>query len=322
MKKAFISLFLILLFISGSHAQTHAYLFSYFTGGGKDGLHLAYSHDGLSWFPLRKGDSYLTPEVGKDKLMRDPSICQGPDGVFHMVWTSSWTDRIIGYSSSKDLIHWAPQRSIPVMMHEPTAKNCWAPELFFDAPTQTFYILWATTIPGRFKEVPTSQSEKGSNHRIFYTTTKDFKTFSPTKLFFDPDFSVIDAAIARDPQKNTLFMIVKNENSNPPEKNLRFTTSRDIRQGFSPMVSAPITPPTYWAEGPSPLFIGDTLYVYFDKYIDHQYGAVRTTDHGSTWTEVSDQVSFPQGIRHGTAFPVEKQVLNTLLRHQYDESSH
>lgn len=37
--------------------------------------------------------------------MRDPSICQGPDGIYHLVWTSSWTDRIIGYASSRDLIH-------------------------------------------------------------------------------------------------------------------------------------------------------------------------------------------------------------------------
>ena len=55
--------------------------------------------------------------------MRDPSICQAPDGTFHMVWTSSWTDRIIGYASSRDLIHWSEQQAIPVMMHEPEAHN-------------------------------------------------------------------------------------------------------------------------------------------------------------------------------------------------------
>lgn len=107
-----------------------AYLFSYFINDSKDGLHLAYSYDGLNWTPLNGGRSFLTPAVGKDKLMRDPSICQSPDGTFHMVWTSSWTDRIIGYASSRDLIHWSEQQAIPVMMHEPEAHNCWAPELF------------------------------------------------------------------------------------------------------------------------------------------------------------------------------------------------
>ena len=289
-----------------------AYLFSYFINDSKDGLHLAYSYDGLNWTPLNGGRSFLTPAVGKDKLMRDPSICQSPDGTFHMVWTSSWTDRIIGYASSRDLIHWSEQQAIPVMMHEPEAHNCWAPELFYDEPSETYYIFWATTIPGRHKEVPTSESEKGLNHRMYYVTTKDFRTFSKTKMFFNPDFSVIDAAIVKDPTQGDLIMVVKNENSNPPEKNLRVTRTKNIAKGFPTKVSAPITG-KYWAEGPAPLFVGDALYVYFDKYRDHRYGAVRSLDHGETWEDVSDQVSFPKGIRHGNAFAVDASVVESLI---------
>ena len=289
-----------------------AYLFSYFINDSKDGLHLAYSYDGLNWTPLNGGRSFLTPSVGKDKLMRDPSICQAPDGTFHMVWTSSWTDRIIGYASSRDLIHWSEQQAIPVMMHEPEAHNCWAPELFYDELSETYYIFLATTIPGRHKEVPTSESEKGLNHRMYYVTTKDFRTFSKTKMFFNPDFSVIDAAIVKDPTQGDLIMVVKNENSNPPEKNLRVTRTKNIAKGFPTKVSAPITG-KYWAEGPAPLFVGDALYVYFDKYRDHRYGAVRSLDHGETWEDVSDQVSFPKGIRHGTAFAVDASVVESLV---------
>ena len=89
------------------------YIFSYFVGQA-DGLHLAYSTDGLRWTPLANNESILTPKVGEDKLMRDPSICQGSDGTFHMVWTSSWNDRIIGHASSKDLVNWSDQQAIPV----------------------------------------------------------------------------------------------------------------------------------------------------------------------------------------------------------------
>ena len=313
MKKFFISLLASICSFWTLQAQETAYLFSYFINNSRDGLHLAYSRDGLKWIALNNGNSYLAPAVGKDKLMRDPSICQAPDGTFHMVWTSSWTDRIIGYASSKDLINWSEQRAIPVMMHEPEAHNCWAPELFYDEPTQTYYIFWATTIPGRHKEVPTSESEKGLNHRIYYVTTKDFKEFSSTQMFFNPDFSVIDAAIVKDNKSQDLIMVVKNENSNPPEKNLRITRSRDITHGFPTEVSAPITG-DYWAEGPAPLFVGDTLYVYFDKYRDHRYGAVRSLDHGKTWEDISDQTFFPQGIRHGTAFAVDEAVLDKLLQ--------
>lgn len=302
-----------LLGISGmAQAEGGAYLFSYFIGDSRDGLHLAYSEDGLTWTPLKNGESFLKPTVGKDKLMRDPSICQGPDGTWHMVWTSSWTDRIIGYASSKDLVNWSEQKAIPVMMHEPTAHNCWAPELFYDEPSQTFYIIWATTIPGRHKEVPVIESEKGLNHRIYYVTTKDFKTFSETGMFFNPDFSVIDAAIVRDPKVKDLIMVVKNENSLPAEKNLRITRTKSITDGFPTEVSAPITG-NYWCEGPAPLFVDGTLYVYFDKYREHKYGAVRSAD-GKSWEDISDKVSFPKGTRHGTAFPVDKETLERLKK--------
>ena len=312
MKKRLFSLLCLLGTVAGLFAGDTAYLFSYFINDSRDGLHLAYSLDGLTWTPLNHGKSFLIPTVGKDRLMRDPSICQAPDGTFHMVWTSSWTDRIIGYASSPDLIHWSEQRSIPVMMHEPAAHNCWAPELFYDEPSQTYYIFWATTIPGRHKEVPVIESEKGLNHRIYYVTTKDFNTFSETKLFFNPDFSVIDAAIVRDPVMKDLIMVVKNENSLPAEKNLRITRTTRIEDGFPTTVSPSITG-NYWCEGPAPLFVDDALYVYFDKYRDHRYGAVRSLDYGETWEDVSDQVFFPRGIRHGTAFAVDVSIVESLI---------
>ncbi len=290
----------------------NVYLFSYFVGQ-SDGLHLAYSYDGLQWTALNDGHQIMTPTVGNDRLLRDPSIVQGPDGTFHMVWTSSWHDRIIGYASSPDLIHWSEQRAIPVMEHEPEAKNSWAPELFYDEPSQTFYIFWATTIPGRHKEVASTEREKEWNHRIYYCTTKDFQTFSDTKMFFNPDFNVIDAAIVRDPKKKMLIMVLKNENSLPAEKNIRVTTTKKIQKGFPTKVSDPITPQGVWCEGPAPLFVGDTLYVYFDMYRDHRYGVVRSLDHGKTWSDVSHLLHMPQGIRHGTAFCVDERYLTPLL---------
>ena len=109
-------------------------------------------------------------------------------------------------------------------------------------------------------------------------------------------------------------MVVKNENSNPPEKNLRITTCSKIEDGFPIEVSAPITG-TYWAEGPAPLLIGNDVYVYFDKYRDHKYGAVRSKDR-QNWEDISDLVTFPKGTRHGTAFKVKKSVLKKLKSYQ------
>jgi len=291
-----------------SFAQKEVYLFSYFVDNGQDGLHLAYSTDGLKWTALNEGKSYLAPTVGKDKLMRDPYILQGKDGLFHMVWTSGWWDKYIGYASSADLKNWSEQKTIPVMEHEPTAKNSWAPEMVYDAEKNEYIIFWATTIPGRHTDVADSEREKGLNHRMYCTRTKDFKTFSPTEMFFNPDFSTIDATIL--PKNNKYYMILKNENPNPPQKNLRVTVSEHAAGPYPVQVSAPITG-KYWAEGPTPLQIGEYVYVYFDKYTEHKYGAIRSKDMVN-WEDVSDLISFPAGVRHGTAFKASEKILNNL----------
>lgn len=288
--------------------EAEVYLFSYFEGNGEDGLHLAYSRDGLEWKALNGGGSFLIPVIGKDKLMRDPSIVRDGGGVFHMVWTTGWWDRGIGYASSEDLVNWSGQKNIPVMEKIAGTKNAWAPELFYDSTDGTFYIFWSSTVPGAFPEIPVAKNEKGLNHRQYYVTTKDFETFSETQLYFEPGFSVIDGAVLGKDDKFYLF--VKNENSIPPEKNIRMTYG-DKPYGFPVEVSAPVTG-GYWAEGPAPLKVGEYVYVYFDKYMEGSYGAVRSADM-SEWEDVSHLVSFPEGTRHGTAFAVGESVLNNLL---------
>src|SRR4051812_45062203 len=89
----------------------NCFLFAYFYTTGESGLHLAWSRDGLSFEPLNGGASYLKPEVGESKLIRDPGLMRGPDGIFRLVWTTSWAGKTIGYAESKDLIHWSPQRA-------------------------------------------------------------------------------------------------------------------------------------------------------------------------------------------------------------------
>ena len=304
-------LFLCFVFLNGySQDKNEVYLFSYFMNNGEDGLHLAYSYDGLQWEALKGNQSFLTPEVGGDKLMRDPCIIAGPDGKFHMVWTISWKEKGIGYASSKDLIHWSEQKNIPVMKHEATARNCWAPEIFYDVDSKQYLIFWSTTIPGRFPETE-STGDDTYNHRMYYTTTKDFNDFSETRLFYDQGFNVIDGTLIREKGEYVLFL--KNETRNPPEKNIRISTSRELTGSYSP-ASDPITG-KYWAEGPTPVKIGDAWIIYFDKYMEHNMGAVRSTDL-KNWEDISSQVVFPEGTRHGTVFRTDKKMLEKLLKIQ------
>ncbi len=299
-------IFLLMLQLLSVTAQTDSvYLFAYFKNNGQDGLHLAYSNDGYTWSALKKDSSFLQPTVAKDQLMRDPCIIRGADGLFHMVWTVSWNDRGIGYASSKDLINWSEQQFIPVMMHEDSARNCWAPEITYDAKKKQYMIYWATTIKGKYPADPTV--ENGYNHRMYYVLTKDFKTFSKTKLLYDQGFNVIDATIVPDGKQFVMFL--KDETRNPVQKNIKIAASKKLNKGYS-AASAPITG-NYWAEGPTTLRINGTWIVYFDKYRDHKYGAVQSTDL-KNWEDVSDKLSMPSGIRHGTIFAISKKEFELL----------
>lgn len=277
------------------------YLFSYFKANGEDGLHYAYSTDGFQWKALNEDASFLRPQLGKEKLMRDPCIIKGTDGNYHMVWTSGWTDKGIGYASSPDLIHWSKQQYIPVMEHQKNARNCWAPEITYDKQTGLYMIYWATTIKHKFPETQ-STLDDGYNHRIYYTTTKDFKTFSATELLYEPGFNVIDASIV--PEDGRFIMFLKDETREPAAKNIRIAYSTHLTGPYS-SASQPITG-DYWAEGPTSLKLDNSWVVYFDKYIDKQYGAVQSSDL-ENWDDISAQVNFPKGTRHGSIIAVSTQ---------------
>jgi hypothetical protein len=306
-------LFVVLLLVSALFLQTQPaktaratnYLFAYFKNNGEDGLHLAHSRDGLKWRALNEDKSYLTPAVGSQKLMRDPCILQGPDGTFHLVWTTGWRGRDIGIAHSKDLLHWSEQRALPVMEHESAALNCWAPEIFYDEAQKQYLIFWATTIPGRFAATDASGGN-GLNHRIYYVTTKDFVNYSKAALFYEDGFNVIDATIVKDGKRYV--MILKDETAQPVQKNLRLAFS-DKAAGPYGRATQPFT--INWVEGPTAIKLNGDWLVYFDIYREKRYGAVKSRD-WKQWEDVTSQLAFPAGARHGTIFTVSDEVLARL----------
>lgn len=290
-------------------ASDEVFLFAHFYTTGESGLHFAWSEDGYRFELLNGGASFLKPAIGEAKILRDPALMRGPDGVFRLVWTTGWTGKAIGYASSRDLIHWSEQREIPVMAEEPKTQNCWAPEVIWDPANQHYLIFWSSTVLGRFPETENSNRRPDRNHRIYSTTTTDFETFTPTRLHYNGGFNVIDATLA--PDGGRWLMFVKNETFAPKtEKNIRLIRAQTPSGPFSEP-SPPITG-AYWAEGPSALQVGSTWFVYFDKHMENRYGLV-VSDDLEHWRDVSDRVSFPKDARHGTVLRVPRAVLLPLL---------
>jgi len=271
-----------------------------------EGLRFIYSRDGLHWDSIQ--GVFLTPQVGKQHVMRDPSIVRGPDGTFHLVWTSSWRgDRGFGYASSKDLIHWSEQRFIEVM-EDTTTVNVWAPELFYDDERRQFIVVWASCVPGKF---PDYQEEHLNNHRLYYATTKDFKTWSKSRLFYDPDYSDIDATLVKR-GKGDYVMVVK-DNSRP---------MRNIKVAFASSPYGPWGPSSepfteQFTEGPSTAKVGDWWYIYYDSYRHGIYGAHRTKDF-INFQNQTGAVSFPVGHKHGTVFMAPEELVEELIKYNRD----
>ena len=279
-----------------------AWIFTSFREPATEGLRIAYSWDGYRWTDL--DTIFLRPSIDSN-VMRDPSMVKGPDGTYHLVFTSAWNGtKSFGYASSKDLLNWNPQIAVPVMQHEPSTVNVWAPEIFYDDTEDRFIIIWASTIPFRF---PKGQEDEFNNHRMYYTTTKDFKTFSETKLFLDPGFSVIDCVILKRGKQD--YVLVLKDNTRP---------NRNIKIAFAKNPLGPYSVPSEtfspgFTEGPTVLKKGEDHLLYYDQYRDKIYGAKRTKDF-KEFTDITGEVSLPAGHKHGTIVPVRKKELNRLIR--------
>ncbi|HJX71278.1 MAG TPA: glycoside hydrolase family 43 protein [Bacteroidales bacterium] len=300
--KSISNLLLVFLFIFSCKPDKDIFIFTSFREPANEGLRLLYSYDGYNW--QRIDAVFLKPEVGIQRVMRDPSIVQGPEGLFHLVWTSSWKDDPgFGYACSPDLAHWSEQKFIPVMQHDTSAVNVWAPELFYDDESRNYMIVWASTIPFRFEK---GIEDEYNNHRLYYTTTKDFVTFSDTKLFLDPGFSVIDAIIVK--RKKDDYILVLKDNTRP-NRNLRVAFGNNPLGPYT-NISEPFT--DTFTEGPSVLKMKDEWLIYYDAYRKKKYGAAKTKDFIS-FTDISDVINVPEGHKHGTIITVNEKLLKGLM---------
>ncbi len=289
-----------------------SYLFTSFRRNGETGVFFALSNDGRKWTPLNHNDPWIKPEEA-GMLMRDPWLGQGPDGVWHMLWTWGWTAKEmggklkIGHASSKDLIHWSAQRALYVMENEPQARNLWAPEAVWDAGRKEWVVFWASTIPGRFADTE-GAGDAGYNHRIYATTTKDWETFTPARLWFDPGFNTIDTTVVH--AGSRWILVFKDERKTPLVKKLRLAFA-DGPAGPWKDVSEPFTGD--WVEGPTVAKIGGEWWIYFDHYTEpRHYGAMRTSD-WKNFEDMTSQVSFPADHRHGTVVTISAEVARSLV---------
>ena len=335
-------------------AGDRIYLLSYFKGNGETGVYLAAGEDGLSFRDLNDGRAVFTPPGWQGQnLTRDPSIVFR-DGLFHMVWTSSWTGACFGAATSPDLKDWSQPVKVQPFANWPAndqPANTWAPEVHWDPVQKNHAILWSSATAGVEGDSGHNSGglEKDPNrkvrpdtrhHRTFISRTSDFRSFTDAKVFFSPGRSEIDACMAFDdrgsanPADGRWVMAVKDEQI--PElggKNIRLTAApADLKNPFPPQFRSlgdpnkPWTDPGagpgssvqagQWVEGPTLLKVGGEWRLYFDRFRlgTNRFGLATSTDLVH-WTDRTAEVKMPPEARHGTIFLAPRAaVLNTFPR--------
>jgi len=350
MKQLFIAiLILVTLGCTVDNNQKPGYVFPSFTGNGEDGLYLLVSYDGYKWQVV---DDYKSVCLQTEGLMRDPSICIGGDGKYHMTHTTEWFDHRIALTHSDDPVNWTPTEFLYVWddyrvvgteesdgyswagtnLSEPVkrdslVKNSWSPTIFYDNRTKEYVICWATTIehPDVFPESWNPEIWENMNHRIYYIVTRDFKSYSPRKLFYAPKYhQEIDAFVAKVDDENYVMGIkeeglqqlhvVKSRKKLDTWVNMPTDFWEDISE-TEPFAGPNAPGVMKKAEGNAIFKVGEDWLVYCDYWKNKSNGAFLTRDF-ETFTNITDQIQLPGWIRNGKIFAVPVSEVDRLLQYK------
>lgn len=261
-------------------------------------LHYALSRDGRHWKPINKNHPVW------NQRLRDPFLAQDKNGLWRLVATggkrgSGGTHRgpTCLYATSHDLVTWENVRSLTPMAgvrddSGRAARNVWAPEWFYDRKSDEFILLWSSSF-----------EDAGWKHsRIWWTQTRDWKTFAPAKVLFAPPYSAIDATLIE--HDGTYYLFHKEEEFGEvtgERRAIRLATSKQLEGPYEiyqgPLNHGQIAPTI--TEGPSVMRDpkGAGWLLLYDYCMRDAYGASVSPDLRH-WSVVKS-VTFPPDACHG-----------------------
>ena len=275
-------------------------------------LHIALSIDGRHWTPLNDNKPVW------EQFMRDPFVRRGPDGIWRLLATGGGGGKErekVGpsclYVTSKDLVNWQVEGFLPLMKEARNdsgalARNIWAPEWYYDDNTNEYVLFWSSS----FEDAGWKKS------RLWYSRTRDWKTFSPAKVLFNPPYSVIDGTLLE--HKDTYYLFHKEEEFGAltgERRAIRLATANSIEGPYrifeGPLNRGQIVPVI--TEGPTvikdPVKAGWLLY--YDFPMTNDFGASYSPDL-KNWT-VEQNVKFPADARHGCVLQITPEEAGTLI---------
>jgi len=293
--------------------KTAGYLFAHFRGERSnewEQIFFAVSRDGAKWQPLNDGKSVLQSNLGEGGV-RDPYIVRNPDdGTIYLIATDlcigrngDWGraqragSKAIIVWESDDMANWSEPRRVEVAV--PNAGCTWAPEAFWDADKKEFFVFWASR-----------ETINGSNRqRIYSARTKDFKTFTPAKLYIEKPNDIIDTDIVSEGGK--LYRFSKDET----QKAIIMEVSDSLEGEWKPVPGFPVRNFVGY-EGPECFRMADGRWcMIIDYYSRGQgYKAFFCDDLAKGDFAPSERgLEFPYRFRHGSVLPLSQAELDALM---------
>ncbi len=305
------------------------YLFAHFkekiTPDGEQ-VYFSVSKDGYNWELLNRGNPVLESTISM-KGCRDIELVRLKKGGFVILTTDEsisyrldenlrvdWS--IVNQTGSKgfcfwksdDLINFSEQVILPLGRED---FGCmWAPEVFYDETEEEYLIHWGSTVA----------QDNYKHMSIYYSTTKDFETFTKPRLFFTKANEILDTHIKKIDGKYHLFY----KNANNPGMNMHAVSEHLYgpyihNEEFQRLMSELEMPGSYEAATTYVLpdgrwclmldFFGcDRSEMGYVPFVSDKAG-------DTSFKMCKEEFSFPYGFKHGNVIEISEEEYLSLKAH-------
>lgn len=311
-----------------------AYLFVHFkekTTPDGEQVYFALSHDGFNWNEVNNGNPVMWAYYG-DKGVRDLTITKCHTTGEYIIFATdlslsygmrskyehSWAkvgregSHYLSLWRSKDLVNWDEQSLIKFGDDEFGCR--WAPDILYDSKSEQYIVHWSSP----------HISDDYTNKAIYYSATKDFRTFTePALLYRKEDSGVIDSAMYIDNDKYYLFVkseknpcgVILLESSNltgPYTKIEGFEESMNLKDEA-------------WAyEAPTAVKIDGRWNLFLDYFGVKGKGQgyvpfVASSIAKGNFVRSDKSFSFPYGFKHGTILKITESDYDRIMSFDWTE---
>ncbi len=314
-----------------SNAEKNCYLFVHFkeksTPDGEQ-VYFGLSRDGYHWEEVYGGKPVLWAVHGEYGV-RDCAIKRYGDNKFVIAatdlslaygmrnkYTGSWGEITLHGSEnlafwySDDLVHWSDETLIPFGQGEMGCR--WAPDITYNKKDDDYIIHFSAS------HISNNYSKKA----IYYSRTKDFKTFTHPELFYRyEEGEVIDSAIYE--ENGVYYLFVK---ADPPSRNIMLK-SNDLFGPYERVYEFDDEigkNQPYLYEAPSIYKLSDGKYAlmldFFGARGKGQGYVPFVSEDISKGVFLRDDksFSFPYRFKHGTVLPITEEEYERIKTFDFD----